>query len=214
MMIMISALLFLIGLCVITMGYTRVQKMAVKLIDSLTEAPIVNASILPTDYNGYAVTSKRCIVYMGNKLRDAIISPVYYPDKRIRLAALGAGVHTMCMRPKSPVALAGSFITNQADKAVLVTWILKKLAVSKVKHKGTAERRHYKHLPVQEPEYRGDRSFRASVRDRPLINGSCPAVKNQLDEKVAEASSKALANLENWLVAVVCKGHKALMVSC
>ncbi|WDF69193.1 hypothetical protein PQ465_02140 [Sphingobacterium oryzagri] len=214
MMTTISALLFLISLCVITMGYAHAQKMAVELIDSLTKAPVTIAYIIPVEDQEYAVTNKESTAYTENKRRDAGISPIHYPDKRIRLATLGAGVHTMCTRPKSPVALGGFVITNQADKTRLGTWILKIITAPEVKHTGTAERKPHKNLPVQVPEYRGDRSFRASVRNRPLVNGSCPAVKNQLDEKVAEASSKALANLDNWLVAAARKGHKALMVSC
>ncbi len=208
----IFALLFLLGLFVITMGHAHAQKMLVKLVGLLTEAAVLNASILPVEDNRYAVKKEKSVAYMEVS-RDASIPSVHYLDKRIRLAALGAGVHTMFMRPKSPLGLVEIAITNKVDKAALGTWILKKIAVSKVKHKGIAERRRYQHLPAQVPEYRGDRSFRVSVRDLPLTNRPYPGDKNQLYEKVGRANSKALTAFDNRLVAVVRKDHKKQMVN-
>ncbi len=97
MMTTISALLFLISLCVITMGYAHAQKMAVELIDSLTKAPVTIAYIIPVEDQEYAVTNNKSTAYTENKRRDAGISPIHYPDKRIRLATLGA-VYIRCTR--------------------------------------------------------------------------------------------------------------------
>ncbi|WDF70566.1 hypothetical protein PQ465_09365 [Sphingobacterium oryzagri] len=169
MMTTISALLFLIFLCVITMGYARAQNMAVKLVDSLTEAPVINAPFHPVKDNTGTVTNEKNLAYIKER-RDAGSSPVYYPDKRIRLAALGASVHTMFIRPEKSIALAGFATTNQADKTALETWIFKKVAASKIGHDGTAERKSQKHLSAQAPAYRAERSFRASVRDRPIVS--------------------------------------------
>ncbi|WDF68397.1 hypothetical protein PQ465_19145 [Sphingobacterium oryzagri] len=193
MMTTIFALLFLISLCVITMGYAHVQKMAVKLVGLLTEAPVINVPILPVEDNKGRVTNEKSLAYMEES-RDAGILRLHYPDKTIRLAALAAGVHTMLMRPENSLALARFVITHNADKAALSIQILKKIAASRVNRKGTAEQRRYQHLPAQAPEYSGDGFFRVSARDHPLINEPYTTDKSQLYESVAGAGRNTLSS--------------------
>ncbi|WDF66841.1 hypothetical protein PQ465_11045 [Sphingobacterium oryzagri] len=200
----------LTGLCVITMGYAHAQKMLVKLVGSLREAAVINAYILPVDYNEYAVKKEKGLAYMEES-SDVGISPVHYPDKTIRLAAPGAAVPTMLRRPKTSIALAGFVITKQADKAVSGIWGLKKIAALKVYYKGTNERRRDKPVPAQVPEYSADASLRVSVRDRPLMNRPYPGVKNQLYESVFGANSKPLTDHGNRLLDLVRENHKPQM---
>ncbi len=173
----ISILLFLIGLCVITMGYAYVQKMTVKLVSLLAEAPVTSAYVTPVEDHKGTVISKNGLSYIENKRTDVGFSSVHYPDKTIRLAARAAGIHTMFIRPKKSIALSKVVITKQADKTALSIWILKKIAASKAKHEGTAERSRDKPVAAQLSGYRVDGSFRVSIRDRPVMNGPSHPLK-------------------------------------
>ncbi|WDF67385.1 hypothetical protein PQ465_13840 [Sphingobacterium oryzagri] len=209
----ISIFLFLIYLCMIMVGHTHAQKIAIKLVDSLTDAPVASASILLFEDNNGTVTNENGIAYIGeNKSSDANISHLNYDDKRIRLAELGTGVNTVLMCPKSPIALSEVVITNNADKSVLGRWMLKEVAASKVNHKGKYERRHYKNVPANVKEYGADGSFRVSLRDKEVMNGQYTAVRNQLHEQVVGADIKELAGLDNKLFYVVSKDYKTLIV--
>ncbi len=74
-MIAISILLFLIGLCVITMSYAYVQKMAVKLAGFLVEAPVTSAYVIPVEDNTGRVMNEKGKAYIGNKSTEVGIWP-------------------------------------------------------------------------------------------------------------------------------------------
>ncbi|WDF68625.1 hypothetical protein PQ465_20310 [Sphingobacterium oryzagri] len=212
MMTTISALLFLIGLCVITMGHAHAQKMLVNLVDSLTEATVTIAYIIPVGYNKGTITNEKSLVFIKES-REFGISPVHYPDKRIRLAALGSSIHTMLIHPKKSIALAGFATTNLVDKTTLGIWISKKVATSKISNNRTNERMRYKPISAQAPAYRADQSFLVSVCYRPMIIAPSPGDKNQLHVKVAGANNQALAGLDSRLLGVAFKNHKRLTVN-
>ncbi len=207
------SIFFFIIIYIISIRTSFAQKIEIMLLDSLTKAPIANASVFLMDENNGTVSNERGIAVIGetksSKLR---ISHLNYIHKNIMLSGLTEGTNTILVSPKSPTELEEVVVNINSDKLILGKWRLVGANALKINKKGKEERKSAKSVPSNLKEYLNDGSFQVSFNGKEIMKGKYTAFENQISEKVVGADIKKLEGINNILFYVINKDNKTLIV--
>lgn len=204
---------FFIFFCIISISNSYAQKIEIILLDSLTKAPIANASVFLSEENNGTVSNEKGIAIIGEtKSRELRISHLNYNHKNIMLSGLGEGTNTILVSPKSPTELEEVIVNINSDKLILGKWVLTGANALKINKKGKEERKSAKSVPANLKEYTNDGYFHISFDGKEIMKGNYTAFENQINEKVVGADIKKLEGINNILFYVIGKDNKTLIV--
>ncbi|MDM1296557.1 carboxypeptidase-like regulatory domain-containing protein [Sphingobacterium sp. N143] len=209
----LSNIFLFIFFCIISVSMSYAQKIEIILLDSLTKAPIANASVFLADENNGTVSNEKGIAVIGETTsRTLRISHLNYNHKNIMVSGLAEGTNTILVRPKNPTELEEVVVNIDSDKLILGKWVLTGANALKINKRGKEERKSAKSVPANLKEYTADGSFHVSLNDKEIMKGNYTAFENQINESVVGADIKKLEGIKNILFYVISKDNKTLIV--